>query len=86
MEGVGRGIPPTRPGQFRIANCFCFLDLRARTPPGGYLGPLSPSFARRTLLDGVRLKNVSLIGITCQLKRGGRGGTMSDGAPAPLDR
>ena len=42
-KGVGRSLPPTRPAQFRIANCFCFLGLHAQTPHWGYLCSFSPS-------------------------------------------
>ena len=64
----------TRPAQIRIVNCICFLDLHARAPPGGYFGHPLQVLHVVPRLDGVSLKMVSLIGITCQLKRGGRGG------------
>ena len=52
-KGVGRGVPPARPEQFRIANCLCFLGLRAQTPHLGVSLSLLSKFRTSYLLDGV---------------------------------
>ena len=57
VEGVRGVIPMTRPAQIRIANCFCFLDLRARAPPGGYFGHPLQVMHVVPRLDGVSFKN-----------------------------